>query len=281
MGRQMRQNAVDFLLHSLEIYGALYLFHTALWEKQKNFQNKFVRLFFYICEKKISRNGRKKVLFLWYVSYSSSRRNGKKLSHKSMFDNFFFATTFFVPPTIFLFIKESFLRPKNISVCAWVNPMKGYFCLLKTISYVCNMYNDCCKCYKCYNSDWINTLSKNKRVRYKICPLKWKLFIVLFPGFSHQRDTECSHFLSSLKFGIFFWKMFSIEYLKDVFLHCISYDVFSPLKSLRTIFTFYKNDTAWIRSTHNLCYIQIPWTYNLWPFRVDTLLKIHCYRFST
>jgi hypothetical protein len=31
MGRQMRQNAVDFLLHSLEIYGALYLFYIALW----------------------------------------------------------------------------------------------------------------------------------------------------------------------------------------------------------------------------------------------------------
>jgi hypothetical protein len=30
MGRQMRQNVVDFLLHSLEIYGALYLFYTAL-----------------------------------------------------------------------------------------------------------------------------------------------------------------------------------------------------------------------------------------------------------
>ncbi len=31
MGRQMRQNAVDFLLHSLEIYGALYVFYIALW----------------------------------------------------------------------------------------------------------------------------------------------------------------------------------------------------------------------------------------------------------
>jgi hypothetical protein len=30
MGQQMQQNAVDFLLHSLEIYGALYLFYTAL-----------------------------------------------------------------------------------------------------------------------------------------------------------------------------------------------------------------------------------------------------------
>jgi hypothetical protein len=33
MGRQMRQNAVDFLLHSPEIYGALYLFYIALWTK--------------------------------------------------------------------------------------------------------------------------------------------------------------------------------------------------------------------------------------------------------
>jgi hypothetical protein len=32
MGWQMQQNAVDFLLHSLEIYGALYLFYIALWE---------------------------------------------------------------------------------------------------------------------------------------------------------------------------------------------------------------------------------------------------------
>ncbi len=31
MGWQMRQNAVDFLLHSLEIYGTLYLFYIALW----------------------------------------------------------------------------------------------------------------------------------------------------------------------------------------------------------------------------------------------------------
>jgi hypothetical protein len=31
MRQQMRQNAVDFLLHSLEIHGALYLFYIALW----------------------------------------------------------------------------------------------------------------------------------------------------------------------------------------------------------------------------------------------------------
>jgi hypothetical protein len=40
MGRQMRQNAVDFLLHSLEIYGALYLFYTALWSEYIGFQTK-------------------------------------------------------------------------------------------------------------------------------------------------------------------------------------------------------------------------------------------------
>jgi hypothetical protein len=31
MGRQMQQNVFDLLLHSLEIYGALYLFYIALW----------------------------------------------------------------------------------------------------------------------------------------------------------------------------------------------------------------------------------------------------------
>ncbi len=35
MGRQMQQNAVDFLLHSLEIYGALYLFYIALWSERE------------------------------------------------------------------------------------------------------------------------------------------------------------------------------------------------------------------------------------------------------
>ncbi len=35
---QMRQNAVNFLLHSLEIYGTLYLIYIALWAQQKIIQ---------------------------------------------------------------------------------------------------------------------------------------------------------------------------------------------------------------------------------------------------
>ncbi len=70
MGRQMGQNAVDFLLHSLEIYGALYLFYIALWreweKKAKLYWNKFERCVtsvksssqfyqpFCVCHKKLS-----------------------------------------------------------------------------------------------------------------------------------------------------------------------------------------------------------------------------------
>ncbi len=41
----MRQNAVDFLLHSLEIYGALYLFYIALWTKHGMISSKLCNSF--------------------------------------------------------------------------------------------------------------------------------------------------------------------------------------------------------------------------------------------
>ena len=97
--------------------------------KTRRTSKQFCQTIFYIWEK--YKKWRKKPTS-FFDMWAILQEKWEKLSHKSMFDNFF--ATFFCTTYNFSIHQRVFsLAPKNISMCARVNPIKDILSLKNTM----------------------------------------------------------------------------------------------------------------------------------------------------